>query len=288
MSTIQHSDQSYRSGLVLGFTMAEISILITFVLLLVLSVLFGRKSKEVEELKQRIAILEPNTSKELIRLKKLEQEFNSARPADTQEQSLPEVFRELVLVRQKIVDAGIKPKPNALQLALEESALAQKALAAMGGQGAVALTQEITQLDRENTNLKAQMANLRRQARIGGRGLDHPPCWATPEGRPEYIFDVALTSQGLMLRDRVIPHNRLYELDNIPVDALVFGKELTPIVFTEMTKPLFDWSAEQIPECRFVVRVFDTTGPTEKALYKHHMRVLEHHFYKYEAVKEKF
>ena len=36
-------------------------------------------------------------------------------------------------------------------------------------------------------------------------------------------------------------------------------------------------------ECRFFVRALDETGPTEKAIYKRQMRVLEGRFDKYEV-----
>ncbi len=53
-----------------------------------------------------------------------------------------------------------------------------------------------------------------------------------------------------------------------------------------MTNPLFRWSVDN--GCRFVVRAFDTTGPTEKAIYKRQMSVLEQRFYKYEELTERF
>lgn len=51
---ISSQDRSYRRGLVLGFTLAEIVILIIFALLLALSWLLTTKDKEIEELDQRL------------------------------------------------------------------------------------------------------------------------------------------------------------------------------------------------------------------------------------------
>lgn len=53
-----------------------------------------------------------------------------------------------------------------------------------------------------------------------------------------------------------------------------------------MTEPLFRWSVDH--QCRFVVRAFDSTGPTEKAIFKRHMRVLEQRFYKFEVLGGRF
>ena len=265
--------------------MAEISVLVIFILLLVLAALLGRKGRELNALKQRNAILESVADKEVTRLKELEKELESLRPEDSGEQPLPEVFRELVMKREVMVEAGLEPTPSALRQVLEEAASGKETLAALGDQDAVTLARETTRLTRENDNLRGQMTSLRQQARSGGRGLDHPPCWATPDGKAEYIFDVALTGKGLIVRDRDMPH-RATERDELPLSGLVFDGELPPERFRDMTEPLFRWSNDH--DCRFVVRVFDTTGSTQKAIYKRHMRVLEHHFYKYEELGESF
>lgn len=319
MSSIRDQEQGYRRGLVLGLTMAEIAVLVIFVLLLVLGALFARQAREAEALRERIAVLEATATevdrlaravgrnpeaiiqelaranetrrrlvlveKEVERLKKLEHALESARPEETAKRPLPEVFRELVLLRDAIVDAGIAPTPEALQTTLDEAVAAKEALAASASRDAAALAEENARLARENETLKAQMANLRRQAQSGGRGLDHPPCWATPDGKAEYIFDIALTSRGLILRDRELPH-RAADRSALPLAGLRFDTELLPDRFLAMTESLFRWSVDH--ECRFVVRTFDTTGPTEKASYKRHMRVLEQRFYKYEEINERF
>ena len=129
------------------------------------------------------------------------------------------------------------------------------------------------------------MTDLLRQARSGGRGLDHPPCWATPDGKAEYIFDIALTRRGLIVRERELPH-RAIERAKLPIGDLALDDELIPKNFLGMTEPLFRWSVDN--ECRFVVRAFDSTAPTEKTIYKRHMRVLEQRFYKYEELNETF
>jgi len=110
-----------------------------------------------------------------------------------------------------------------------------------------------------------------------------PSCWADAEtGRVEYIFDVALTSHGLIVRDRALPH-RAEERARLPI-AIDFGRELAPATFLSQAYPLYQWSVEH--ECRFFVRAFDLTAPSEKATYKHHLRILGQRFYLYEVLDE--
>jgi hypothetical protein len=138
----------------------------------------------------------------------------------------------------------------------------------------------------ELSNTKGQLENLKKQLIPGGgRGVEAVPCWATPEGKPEYIFDVALTSHGLIIRDRKLPH-RQAEQAALPLADLPFDVELSPDRFLAATRRLFEWSRAH--ECRFFVRAFDLTGETEKLIYKRHLRYLDTHFYKYEELNERF
>jgi hypothetical protein len=138
---------------------------------------------------------------------------------------------------------------------------------------------------REFDNTKGQLENLKRQVAEGGRGVDAVPCWSTDSGRPEYIFDVALTTRGLILRDRKLLH-RKQDQAKLPIGDIPFGSEIAPQRFLVVTRRLFDWSVQH--ECRFFVRAFDKTSETEKAIFKRHLRFLETHFYKYEELNEQF
>lgn len=319
MSYIQDQEWGYRRGLVLGLTMAEIVILVIFVLLLLFSLLHDNQVREADDLRSRIVVLKTNAAAmdklvghvgkdleviiheleqasenqnrlmvledETKQLKNQIKEMESSRPTDMVEQSLPEVFREIVLLRNTVMSAGILPTPAALQNVLEEAAVMKEVVTDLAGRDVVDLIEQNTRLVRDNENLSAQMENIRRQVQSAGQGLDHPPCWATPDGKAEYIFDIALTSQGLILRDRELAH-RTSDRIELPLTGLSFETDLPADSFLAMTEPLFQWSVDH--ECRFVVRVFDTTGPSEKGSYKQHMRVLEQRFYKFEETRETF
>lgn len=316
MPLIREQNQSYRRGLVLGLTMAEVVVLLIFVLLLVLGGLFARQAMEVEQTRQRLTLLQgaraelarisaelgrdPQTviqelakaeevrrrlvlvEQEADQLREFKEALEAERPADMPDRPLPELFRELVLIRDAIVEAEMPPEPTKLAEELASAADAQRALDVFKDQGVAGVAKENERLLREARNLKAQNASLRQQI---GPGLDHPPCWATPEGKAEYIFDVALTGGGLILRERHLPH-RVADREELPLSGIVLEQQLTPRRFLAMTKSLYEWSVEK--ECRFVVRAFDLTEPSDKDGYKRHMNALEGRFYKYEERRESF
>ena len=130
------------------------------------------------------------------------------------------------------------------------------------------------------------MQNLRSRLAAGGHGTEYPPCWAEPEtGRIEYIFDVALLADGFLVRKRDLP-DRAEDWQALPLEWRVVEQRLDAETFLARFAPLYAWSVEH--ECRFFVRAFDETGPTEKAIYKRQMRVLEARFYKYEVLIDSF
>ncbi len=367
----------YRRGLVLGRTVAEVALLVIFVLLLVLGTVLKRKSEELEKLREDVAALGPlqrrlqeeagrreldvekllrdlqrageverrlgEVEDELRLLRDQEKALRDSLPADLKDRPLPEAVRVLVFLRDQVrrtgvedplqlasenrdlaervkvleadakrlkelmrilSDVGAPSDPESLKSTLkqarilEQEAAKARARAAMANaraeeteaklaaaqEKAAELASRQSRLKRELDNLRGQMANLQQQA-SGGRGLDHPPCWATPSGRAEYIFDVALTPQGLIVHERELPH-RAADRAELPLAGLPLDSEMTPEEFLVATRPLFDWSVNN--SCRFVVRAFDMTGPTEKAIYKRHMRILEERFYKYEVISERF
>ncbi len=144
---------------------------------------------------------------------------------------------------------------------------------------------QLVQRDRDLANTSGQLQNLRRQMRAGGRGVEKVPCWATEEGRSENIFDVALTSNGLIVRDRKLPQ-RQEEQKKLPLEGMVFDHEVSSEKLLSMTLPLFQWS--EVHECRFFVRAFDLTAATEKGIYKRRLRIVGDRFYIYEELNEQF
>jgi hypothetical protein len=138
-------------------------------------------------------------------------------------------------------------------------------------------------LAKENETLKGQLLNLTQ--RLGGRGTEYPPCWVAPNGKPDYIFDVALESNGYIIRDRKLPH-RQEEQALLPIQQITFDSEISVGAFSRQTEALLNWSKDH--NCRFFVRIYDLTGQQEKDNYKLKERILQQSFYSYEVLNERF
>lgn len=131
----------------------------------------------------------------------------------------------------------------------------------------------------EISTLRGQVAKLRNDLAAVGRGGEYPPCWVTEQGRPEYIFDVALSADGLLrVRDTTPPARKL-DRTGLPVPDTLFAGPLSRGAFLTQTQPLFDHAVQR--ECRFFVRVLDETDPSQKQLFKDLLLTVEAHFYKW-------
>jgi len=144
----------------------------------------------------------------------------------------------------------------------------------------------------ENKRMKSEMEDLRAQKeellqKLGkyGKGTEMPSCWYDSNGKPEYIFDVALSTDYFVIRNRNLPHRESDKLE-LPINKIPYDKEIRPSEFLSQTLPLYQWSVDK--KCRFFVRAFDLTRTYEKDIYKRHIRELEMRFYKLEIFSEKF
>ena len=145
----------------------------------------------------------------------------------------------------------------------------------------------------EKRTLQSRVANLnQRVAKVNeklqklGHGTEMPACWVCPEtGKPEYIFDIALTSTGFLIRDRKIEGREAEKL-KLPLDKIQYGNEISSKRFLKEFSAVYEWSKKN--KCRFFVRIFDLTKADEKSIYKKQTRIVEQRFYKYEVLNEPF
>ena len=216
-------------------------------------------------------------------------------PGGSPEQ-IAEGIRERVRIAGQVIDAA-KTSPlsdtgnlSSQQLAETIAALGEvrEALKSSGldaKQAPMLVRQTIDQLREKDLRLKTVEGRLRNAERVlksAGRGTEKPACWADPEtGKPEYIFDVALKSKNLLVRDNAIPHRR-EEQARLPLQETRFDKDVSLQEFRNMTRALFLWSEKE--GCRFFVKVFDITQTHEKDRYKLHLRTVGEHFYYYEEL----
>lgn len=329
-------ERSYRRGLILGLTMAEVMVLVLFALLLIWmvglrrfaerkaqvaqlqvqlaelggrvadlerqkeTILGGRENankfeeffRELTVVKTRVAQLESQLAARdslLETLAALGYSFADEKTAAESARDIRERLQIAAAVMKQTASTTKREPPTEAELRAKLAALAQidSSLTAKGLSPAAAPTQCADALSRESqcgvrlNTLEGRLKNAERQLATPGRGTEKPACWADQTGRPEYIFDIALNSRSLVIRDNALPHRRT-EQALLPVKSIVFDSELTQQDFRAQTRALFGWSEKE--GCRFFVRVFDLTASHEKEAYKRQLRAVGEHFYYYEEL----
>jgi hypothetical protein len=271
---------SYRKGLLLGMTMAEIVILIIFLLLLAFATILDREQKAHAAEKR---LVEKNKSL----IEKIIQIADRSDPAITEElvraiEGLPNIIQ---LINKNDLKKEGEDGIDKTLLAMVENEVAKKSVEAdthgktVDERLAEAL-QSQKELETENQNLRDQKDNLVSQMKSEGRGVDSPPCWSDTFKNPEYIYKVDLTSRGIIVHDNPLP-DRNDEKAKLPIRGVALDTLLTIPQFRAQTAPLFQLSQQM--KCRFFVLLYDRTGITEKEIYKRYKQAVEDHFYKKEV-----
>lgn len=337
----REQEDAYRRGSVLGFTMAEVMLLLLFLLLLVLAALFLRERALSDEQAREIVTLEQQTEtlqQQVSALRDVLAGLETTAPSDR----FDEVFDRLVkaeealtvadrritglleeraaskaaLVELQATAARLAEERDQLAAALgeataraaaaeEKSRTAERILAELGvadperralgdtlaeavaaarpellddPQALVAALDQTARLLADNQDLRGQIGALTRQIEGQGGGVELPSCFATADGRTEYLYDVDLRDDGrILVRSRRLPTHEA-KLAALPLPPFGDAEIVTRDRFLAATRLLFEWSIDQ--QCRVFVRVFDATGPTQKAVYKQSLNTVEQHFYK--------
>jgi hypothetical protein len=267
---IAEQNASYRRGVVLGLTMAEVGILIIFVLLLLIgfnewaaavtreaNVSVPRdRMNALESVQGQFALvigalgLTPTARAEEIRVMVASVMESAAKPAG---QSALREARAVIERLERIRDELLANKhPTDLVEQLEKQAFTI-------------------------ANQEGQLVRYESQLQEAGLGKGERPCWVKPDGTIEFLFDVVLTSNGIRMRENLFP-NRSKERDTLPMPVTDPNESLTSLEFLRRTLPLYQSSLAE--NCRFFVTVYDATGSTEKDNYKSLLRTVEGHFYK--------
>jgi hypothetical protein len=289
---------AYRQGLVLGFTMAEIMILILFVMLLTLVMLIRIEKADTDRVRRDNIEL----SNQLFTANK---ELEVTRTLVSGDKSISDLARELVIAETEVVrltdesqrfserdkiaseveemlrQAAIEPTPNALREIISSAGEYEKYL--QSDPTSAELVHQLEVLDSEVERMSGQLANAQRQLISAGKGTEFPSCWARKDGTVEYIFNIALQSRGFVVRQTDLPE-RIDERTRLPIGQLHYDTLLSQEEMLASTDELFQWSRGH--NCRFFVRVFDQTGESEKAIYQSRLRTVEHHFYKFISTSE--
>jgi hypothetical protein len=249
---------------------------------------------ELQQALQRAGLTPGNVAEVTHSAEVLRELGNEAGLSDASAEQIAAGLLKDVDIARRVTDAvrqsGRSPSPTEAGLAAQvagllslESELQKTGLDASKIPVFVAQVQDQLR-EKENAlrSLQGRLKYTESQLQTLGRGTEKPACWADPEtGKPEYIFDVALQSTSLLVRDNALPQRRDDEA-KLPIQQIRFGENTSLQQFRDETNPLFLWSEKE--GCRFFVRVFDLTAPQEKYRYKLHLRTVGERFYYYEKL----
>jgi len=252
--------------------MAEVGILIIFVLLLLIGLSESDRNKMAAAMEGR-ELVDPQR---LQTMEKADSMLTSLKNELGFEDKAKDV--EIVrLIRSLQELASSKQGQSTLQavlLAQEEMRHIRDEIAIKGGKD---LADQVSQLSDQKSNLEGQLTLAESKLAKAGLGKGERPCWVRPDGTIDYLYDVVLASNGIRMREYEYPH-RMRERSMLPMPKVDPSKTLSPAEFLRITEPLYNSSLAE--NCRFFVVVYDATGPTEKELYKKLLRTVEDHFYK--------
>jgi hypothetical protein len=276
---IGEQHDAYRRGLVLGLTMAEVGILIIFVLLLLIAFEELARERLVRGFQGMLAVTPQ-------RLRELQSEEHTMKGMVEElgvgPESTDDLPRRLVRMLQTLSSSGAAL--SALAEAKEEIAklravgdALRKALADVGSNGPDAAVDRLQEQELKIADQEGQLKRYERRLSEEGRGKGERPCWVKPDGTIDYLYDVVLTSGGIRMREYVLPH-RAVQRAKLPMPAVDSKETLAPAEFLRRTRPLFDRGLAE--NCRFFTVIYDGTASNEKALYKSLLRTVEGHFYK--------
>ncbi len=275
--SVNRENTAYRKGVILGLTMAEIMILVIFLLLLAFATILN---KEQEKTKELLALASKN-NKYVERILKVTLGHS---PDITEElvraiENLPKVIQ--LVKKNNLIEGDHEEIANVILRGVDRLRY-EKKLKEVNGDIPIEerlkqAVQKQVRLESEVSNLTGQNKRLIKQIKDSGKGVDYPPCWVSSKGKPEYIYNTYLTSDGIIIRDNNLP-NRINDKENLPVSKIVYNKPLGTLAFLQQTSSLLKWSKNH--DCRFFVRVYDKTDANDKKLYKDLLEAVEGSFYK--------
>lgn len=299
-------ESSYRRGTVFGLTVAEIFILLIFLILLALLGLTNHwrgKEKEYEnerigreqlldEWRDIIEFRRPDEIRTLIRaVPELEGENEDLRGENTtlsrdkeklrEERDALRMERDQLQEQLELPERDTDPKQNEVQ----------------------ALQEELDALRTERDGLQDQLETTRRDAdgarkelRILRQKGEDPPCWyetVDAEGgrtreKPHYLFDVAVYDEAIVVLRRPAPAGRAEDDDGPPyaeeardlgLDQIPYDTRLGDVQVKEVMSSIHaraEAGEVRSYSCKFFVSVWDKTSPDAKARWKQaHLDVLQ-------------
>lgn len=296
-------EEGYRRGSVLGLTIAEIFILLVFLMLLALMGVnryWGEKTEGWED------ILENNSPEEV--------KTALGHPDSLREEilGLKDQIQSLVKERERLQkrirvlvdregETGARLDEANKKLRGMDQAIAERDRALADA------AREIEALSDSTDVLKSTVSSRDDRIRILGKGIN-PPCWyqrveetnpktkANFREKPYYLFDIAIHDDYMEVQSLPIPEGGaeddggvtyVEEANGLELDAIPYGSPLTNMEVRSVMRPLYEKAkASQVRtySCIFYVRVWDKSARGAKQRWKQaHDGVLEQLFGTYQV-----
>lgn len=304
------TDEGYRRGTVLGLTVAEVFVLLVFLILLALAGVNRYWSDKLAPWKDIMAQTNPKEVEAALAQpdelrRRLERLNSQIAELEKEKERLQNRIRTLVgeqgTSREKLEETNAKLREAELALAECEKALedSQRKIATLMMEDPM-LNDSIDELQRENDALRDKI-------RMIGKGIT-PPCWyqridetnpitkANWRERPYYLFDIVIRDDHMEVQPLPIPEGSAedgggkpysQEAEGLGLNAVSYGIPLTNRQMLDVMTPLYEQGkASQVRtySCIFYVRVWDETPEAAKDRWKRaHDGVLEQLFGTYQV-----
>lgn len=309
----QQFDRPYRRGLVLGLSLAELFLILLFLLLLTFIGIATSYEEKTVSLANTIKSLEDENSiltdgleriQETNQVPITEAELRDLAMAVGENKQLRDKNDELTdqLAEQSAKLEELEPIQEDKKKLVEKSAKLQEELAETRDElNQLRAQVEATEGNLSDAQAKAQEADRRAQANarlldsIKRKPGDIPPCWfvevKSRDGmRPKHlkIYNVKINDRSFVVRRHPYPYpkeanfgkkNRLPE-----IGEEFFNTELSSDEFTRVFSAIRAAGDERLIQdyaCKFMVDVYDATSSENKAGYKKQLRTVEDLFYKF-------
>jgi hypothetical protein len=281
-------NQSYRRGQALGFTVAELFTLLLFLVLLILAAVEKHEKSAAQAAQQKRNQVQKELDDAKKKAEALAEKDRRLRDYFGVANDFGDDFKDLVPSKKGLSD---RQKQQALR---EKAEAADEINGLLNGSASFtknnaqreseydpkSLPGQVKSCIAEKQRLQGQVANV--EKRYGGSGTVFPPCWPTPNGGTEFVFDVDLLSNPdggrLVIHDNKVPGHdderaRLF-------GDVQFNQPLTDSDFLDETRQFYDFGTKQQPKCRFFVHVNDRTALQDKSTFKELLLTVEKNFYK--------
>jgi hypothetical protein len=285
------SDRDYRRGVILGLTLAEILLLLVFLLLLAVSALFARVQDEAAREVARQAEMQSRLRPLIDALDQLGYPVSDAdnlavlirkgKEASAISNQLDEARSALVAVetRSRQTQEALDQAQRDLSAARSEIAeFATTVSKAQDYDKMVSMLQTLpgSSGERPEQELANRLGQYRQAmqelARLKGNGSGLPFCWVTPTGQPIFMLQFELRDDGFLVHEeqpRPRPDDPIWTLlANLPREAFFREDDLASLV-----APLVSDANKR--RCRYAVDVVDRTSATNKAGYRHLNYILD-------------